>query len=185
MAEQIELDLFEQWRPVVGYEGLYEVSDMGRVRSLDRVVSCPRARSKTRLARGILMRPSVIASGHLAAQLSRSGDRKTVGVHRLVLEAFVGPCPDGMEACHYNDIADDNRLSNLRWGTRSDNFYDRVRNGRHHGTNKTHCPSGHEYTPENTKHNRGSRHCRECERIYARERYRRSVGWYTRSGGAA
>jgi hypothetical protein len=50
-------------------------------------------------------------------------------VHVLVLTAFVGPCPDGNEALHFNDIPDDNRLSNLRWGTRSQNNHDAIRNG--------------------------------------------------------
>jgi hypothetical protein len=51
-------------------------------------------------------------------------------VHRVVLEAFVGECPDGMECRHLNSIPTDNRLSNLRWGTRSENSMDRVRAGR-------------------------------------------------------
>jgi hypothetical protein len=51
-------------------------------------------------------------------------------VHHLVLEAFVGPRPKGMECCHWDDDATNNRLSNLRWGTRLDNMQDRIRNGR-------------------------------------------------------
>lgn len=55
---------------------------------------------------------------------------KNVGVHVLVLEAFVGPCPPGLEACHWNDVSDDNRLENLRWDNSEGNWDDRVRN--HH-----------------------------------------------------
>ncbi len=70
--------------------------------------------------------------GHIYARLT---DAKTgtvspsAGIHRLVLMAFVGPCPNGMECCHYNDIADDNRLDNLRWDTRKNNHVDMIRHG--------------------------------------------------------
>lgn len=50
-------------------------------------------------------------------------------IHRLVLEVFIGPCPEGMECCHRNDIADDNNLENLYWGTRSENIVDAFKNG--------------------------------------------------------
>jgi len=53
-----------------------------------------------------------------------------VFIHILVLEAFVGKCPEGMEACHYDDNPRNNRLENLRWGTRLDNTQDRIRRGR-------------------------------------------------------
>ena len=58
------------------------------------------------------------------------GVRRRVVVHKIVLEAFVGPCPDGMEGCHWNDRSADNRLDNVRWGTRQSNVDDRGRNGR-------------------------------------------------------
>jgi hypothetical protein len=64
--------------------------------------------------------------GHLRYNL-RGGMRSG---HQLVLEAFVGPCPPGMECCHGNDIPDDNRIENLRWGTPKSNGEDRVRNDR-------------------------------------------------------
>lgn len=55
-------------------------------------------------------------------------------VHRLVLETFVGPCPDDMEACHNNGDKQDNRLSNLRWDTHSSNIIDAIRVGTHRST---------------------------------------------------
>lgn len=61
---------------------------------------------------------------------SENGKRITKKVHHAILETFVGPCPAGMESLHANDIHDDNRLSNLRWGTRAENMIDKVRNGR-------------------------------------------------------
>ena len=116
----------EQWRPVVGHEGQYEVSDCGRVRSLDRMVPCGSG-GHLRFCKGQILQPGRKSSGHVSVALGRGNSRD---VHRLVLEAFVGPCPDGHEALHYDDEGSNNRLSNLRWGTRGDNLIDAVRNGR-------------------------------------------------------
>lgn len=150
----------EQWRPVVGYEGLYEISDHGNARSLARI-DAQGGRRKPRM-----FSPSRMdIRGHLGIKTRRDGIVKSQYVHRLVLEAFVGPCPDGMEACHWNDVADDNRLENLRWATRSSNRYDRVRNGLDQNAKKTHCRRGHPYDSINTKKYAGRRHCRECMRI--------------------
>ena len=64
--------------------------------------------------------------GYMNVFLGRGNGRR---VHRLVLEAFVGPCPEGLEACHSNGDPTDNRLENLRWGTHEDNHQDRVKHG--------------------------------------------------------
>ena len=154
----------EEWRTVPGYEGAYEVSSIGRVRSLARLDSRGRRRAARLLA--LVTQPS----GHLTVALYRGGVRRTVLVHRVVLEAFVGPCPPGMEACHRNDIPSDNAVSNLRWDTRSGNQLDSVRNGTQHMARRTHCPQGHEYTPENTyRYPAGNRACNECRRQYREE----------------
>ncbi len=163
----------ERWLPVVGYEGIYEVSDQGRVRSLDRIDTRGHARREK------VLRPRKTTRDHLAVALYADSVRTDFQVHRLVLEAFVGPRPAGMEGCHWNDIPTDNRLENLRWDTRSANVADSVRNGRHAMANRTHCPQGHPYTPENTyTYPRGARACRECRRIYReiRREERRSKG---------
>jgi hypothetical protein len=104
----------EEWRPVVGYEDRYEVSNMGRVFGL---------------FAGVLMRPAKNSAGYPMVNLKRNGTTKGALVHRLVLAAFVGPCPAGMEACHANGVRSDSRLSNLRWDTGSSNHDDRVRHG--------------------------------------------------------
>ena len=124
----------ETWRAVIGYEGLYEVSDHGRVRSLDRVQTYCRidqysGRNLTvvRKHRGRMLRPGRMPRGHLSVAL---GKGNSICVHVLVLEAFVGPCPPNHECCHDDDVPDHNVLSNLRWGTRSDNLHDAIRNGR-------------------------------------------------------
>jgi hypothetical protein len=166
--------LGERWLPVPGYEESYEVSDRGRVRSLTRVVITKNGHSMTKAGR--ILRPGSRRSGHLAVGLCSGGEQQNVLIHRIVLEAFVGPCPGGMEACHENDIPFDNRLSNLRWDVRSANSADAVRNGKHPKTAKTHCPRGHEYSVENTYRRPGApnkRYCRICTREKNRVRGRK------------
>ena len=162
----------EEWRAIVGYEGRYEVSDQGRVRSLDRVDSrgCKRKGNILRLQPGKPRPYPYVTLGH--------SDRRRV--HRLVIEAFVGPCPPGTEVLHANDDPSDNRLSNLRYDTRSANILDRVRNGTHNHANKTHCKRGHQFTAVNTYiTTAGGRQCRECLRIgeERRKRQRKESLW--------
>jgi hypothetical protein len=115
----------EQWRPVVGHPG-YEVSDLGRVRSLDRIVEAKGATGGPRRYKGQMLNPGPSNFGHLSVVLGR---HKTRMVHTLVLEAFVGPRPKGMDGCHGPGGTQDNRLENLRWDTRSNNILDGVRAG--------------------------------------------------------
>lgn len=152
----------EKWLPVVGYEGAYEVSDHGRVRSLDRQVS---AGNSPYWIKGLVRRTHVLPNGYEHIVLKMLGKKKNQYVHRLVAIAFCDGYEDGLEVMH----ADGNRLnnwaSNLSWGTRSANIDDQVRHGTHANAIKTHCPQGHGYTPENTyspSANRGWRECRVC-----------------------
>jgi hypothetical protein len=91
-------------------------------------------------------------------------------VHRLVLLAWVGPPPAGTEACHNNGMADDNRLVNLRWGTRSENTRDMVSHGTHDFARRTHCPRSHLLDTPNIEAwalRRGRRTCLACSRARA------------------
>ena len=164
----------EQWLPVVGYEGLYEVSNTGRVRSLDRIVITKRGH--TQFYQGRELSPAVKASGHLSVQICREGRFLRRHIHRLVLEAFVGPCPEGMECCHNDGNPANNRVENLRWDTHSSNILDKQGHGTDHQVNKTRCPQGHEYTPEytpeNTRVRQGGRACMACVRESNRESVR-------------
>lgn len=150
----------EHWLPVVGWEGGYEVSDLGRVRSLDREIVD--FTSRLRRLRGRVLRPGRSADGRLSVNINR----RPIRVHILVLTAFVSPRPDNHECCHYNDMPWDNRLINLRWDNRSGNGFDRVRNGTQHFSSRTHCKHGHEYTSSNTlwryRDGSTSRVCRQC-----------------------
>lgn len=111
----------EIWKAVPGHEGAYEVSNLGRVRSLERrvrLVPNPGVETTRRVPPRIL-KPGRVKSGHVSVALGKGNSRL---VHQLVLEAFVGPCPHGCETLHGNHKPWDNRLENLRWGTRSENL---------------------------------------------------------------
>lgn len=157
----------EQWRPIPGREGVYEVSDLGRVRSLDREITT-RAGVK-KIQRGRILKPGMNRR-HRHVALCDGYQCKSYRVHRLVMEAFVGPLPEGKEVRHRDDNPDNNQLSNLVYGTRSENLLDRVRNGTHHMANRTHCVNGHEFTTQNTIiRTGGGRKCRECKRDKGRD----------------
>jgi hypothetical protein len=123
-----------EWRDVVGYEGFYEVSDDGQVRSITRTFMRPHAKAKRSVLytyRGALMKHWINHVGGVPMVTLNANTRKlSIAVHRLVLMAFVGPCPDGMEACHYDGNPTNNHLSNLRWDTALANQEDKRRHGR-------------------------------------------------------
>ena len=157
----------EEWRPVVGYEGLYEISDQGRVRSVPHEV---RSSDGRRIwVSGKIRKPQPQHHGHLKIQLLRNGHQESVHVHTLVLTGFVGPRPDGMCCRHLNGVSSDNRLENLAWGTYSENKFDQVRHGTDAYASRTHCPHGHPYDETNTVRSKRQRHCRECMRQRCRE----------------
>ena len=118
----------EEWRPVVGYEGFYEVSSHGRVKSVSRIVK-GRRRSPLPIKETFRKLQKRCESNHLFVNLWKDNREKRKDVHRLVLEAFVGPCPDGMQCRHLNGIACDNKVKNLRWGTVGQNISDKIRHG--------------------------------------------------------
>jgi hypothetical protein len=168
------MDTTEEWRAVVGYEGYYEVSDHGRVRSIDRVVGQP-GNTPKRL-RGKILKPTPSSGKHLhlcVCLYRNSPERKgeTMRVHSLVAAAFIGPRPDGLQVCHNNGDGHDNRASNLRYDTPLANTHDRKLHGTYWPTSwATHCKRGHEYTPENTISRNNSkgprlitRSCRTCD----------------------
>lgn len=78
---------------------------------------------------GRFLRPSLNAGGYFRINLCKNKKRYRCLIHRLILETFVGPCPDGMACCHNNGIRTDNQLENLRWDTYSNNQLDSVKHG--------------------------------------------------------
>ena len=116
------------WRPVFGYEGLYSVSSRGDVRSEDCLVAHSTPGTMKR-KRGKPLKTHPNRKGYLMVQLCNQGRIKFRSVHSLVLEAFVGPRPQGADACHNDSDPANNCASNLRWDTRAGNFSDKIANG--------------------------------------------------------
>lgn len=136
----------ERWKCVTNYEGIYEVSDLGHVRSLPRTITYPSGRVCH--WQGKMITPGKTGD-RLTVVLCNADGQKSHYVHELMLTAFVGPCPDGMEGCHENGNGTDNVLPNLRWDTRSENTFDRVWHGTHHAKNREACPLEHLLTMPN------------------------------------
>lgn len=124
----------ETWKAVVGYEGLYEVSDLGRVRSLDRE-SIGKGGSIRNL-KGKILNPGKSKAGRPGTILYKDGEKKFHSVYVLVALAFIGPRPKGYHVCHNNDDCTDNRLANIRYDTVSQNSLDMYRNGNKNGNGK-------------------------------------------------
>lgn len=121
----------EEWKPVAGFEGWYEVSSHGRVRSLDRTINAPnRWGACKRTLKGKVLSPRRTDFGHRMVGLRREGALKGALVHRLVCEAFHGPCPPDKQHCAHRDgNPENNRADNLRWATVRENSEDARRHG--------------------------------------------------------
>lgn len=104
----------ENWKAIAGFEGVYAVSDLGRVRN----------------ASGRVLTPVKHVGGYRQAHLYLGGVRSAATIHGLVLEAFVGPRPAGAQAMHLNHDRADNRLVNLAWGSKAENEAAKVAAGR-------------------------------------------------------
>lgn len=121
----------EIWKDIPGYEGQYQASTLGRIRSVDRQITQMGRFGKpfTRTMKGRVLRPGrYCKSGHVSVTLGKGAFGKPV--HQLVMLTFVGPPPMGMEVRHLNGDPTDNRLCNLAYGTRSENILDVYRIGK-------------------------------------------------------
>ena len=116
------------WKPVPGFHG-YEVSDAGEVRSWKRGGHVPLSSPKHG-GWWLIRRPSFHGGGYPLVTLRRDGRTFIRYVHGLVLLAFKGPAPDGMECLHRDGDPKNNALANLRWGTAKENAADRDNHGR-------------------------------------------------------
>jgi hypothetical protein len=125
------LYLVEEWRTIPGYEGLYEASSLGRIRSLARTRTNGTSVKNGAGIRSVpakILKATATRGGYLSVSLSKNG-KKTKDVHQLVLLTFVGPRPSGLQSCHNDGIRDNNRIDNLRYDTPEANYRDRDRHG--------------------------------------------------------
>lgn len=126
MQKDLNIMKKETWKFIPGYEDLYEVSDLGRVRSLNYNHT-----GKIRILKTYKVK------GYICVGLWKNRKYKLLSVHRLVYETFIGTIPEGMQVNHINEIKTDNRLENLNlmtpkencnWGTRNQRSADKQRN---------------------------------------------------------
>lgn len=128
--------MVERWRSVVGFPD-YQVSSIGRARSVKRVFVRPNRKDKSKMDRVLL--PQRFIDGWVRRRegrpvcvfvtLRKDGRSFTFRLHRLVLSAFRGECQDGMEGCHNDGNPENNKISNLRWDHHQGNMADQVAHG--------------------------------------------------------
>ena len=120
--------LTEEWRDVPGYQGLYEVSSEGRVRSLIQLIPSAHASGERRIKK--ILNPQINKQGRLRVSLCKQGEPTWHQVHRLVLLTFDGAPPfEGAECRHRDNDPTNNHASNLHWGTHTDNMQDKTTHG--------------------------------------------------------
>lgn len=132
MAEELEI-----WKDVVGYEGLYQVSNLGRVKSVARIIYKDYRNSKTAVIKGIakqkrgdvIMQPFIKKTGYYTVSLTKDHKKKTKMIHQLVAKAFI-PNPENKEMINHIDCNTlNNRVDNLEWCTNSENQIHAMKNG--------------------------------------------------------
>lgn len=163
------------WKPIPGYEGYYEVSDDGLVRSVDREYTNKLGR--VRRKRGRELKPQISSTGYVRYWLCKEGAEGYIFAHRAVALAF-HPI-DGSEDLvvrHLDHDPANNVVENLAWGTHKENAYDSMRDGRLKGNNqhadKTECPQGHPY---DYTYPDGRRGCKRCTAEAVRRHRARKV----------
>lgn len=117
----------ERWLPVVGYEGLYEVSDMGRIKSVARVIQ--RKGGRVNPIPKKILKPITAGKRYPMANLYSEAKMRSHLWHRIVAEAFLGPCPEGHQVAHNDGNPFNNKLANLRYATVLENNHDKFKHG--------------------------------------------------------
>ena len=126
---QLELPLFEEWLPIKDYEDLYQVSNYGRVKSLERIDSLGRTVKER------ILKPINDKDGYQLVQLYKDGKGKTFKIHRLVANAFIDNPNNLPQVNHIDEVKTNNHISNLEWCDCKYNVNFGTRNERHSGEN--------------------------------------------------
>ena len=156
----------ERWADIDGFTGKYWISTHGRVFA------------RTRSFIGL--KKTYVNNTYLRVTLTAPNSKiVTHDIHVLIAKAFLGPPLPGQIALHNDGNPTNSVLSNIRWGTYSDNAKDRVKHGNNENANKTECKYGHPFTPENTTYDRGPNGERWRVCVACRRR-RNAAGWQRR-----
>jgi hypothetical protein len=119
----------EIWKDVVGFKGIYKVSSLGRLKSLERIV-VRKNDVRLRINEKIILGSD--HHGYLYTTLRKKDCRVQKFIHVIVAEAFIGVKPEGKEVCHFDGNRKNNCVNNLRYGTRSDNVRDAIAHATHY-----------------------------------------------------
>lgn len=136
----------EIWKDIKGYEGMYQISSFGRVKSLERVVEyLYNGNKKTKRIKEQILKPQQIKKGYLVVGLSKNNKHTHALISRLVAEAFIPNPENKPQVDHINTDVTDNRVENLRWCTQQENTDNPISKAKHrdyyskHVGNKHHC----------------------------------------------
>lgn len=155
----------ELWKDIPGFEGRYQASSIGRIKSLLRW----RGTSER------VLKPTINRGGYQQLILCRDGKHFTCAVHQLVALTFLGACPPGQQVRHWDGVKTNCHVGNLLHGTPSENNKDTVRQGLNWLAARGRCSRGHLYTPENLRKDvpAGHRGCLACHRLTDARRWAR------------
>ena len=123
--QQSKNENHEIWKDIAGYEGLYQISTMGRIKSFV-------------FGAGKILNPGASGYDYKKVTLCKNGEHRHVNIHALVAKSFIGNCPKNKEVRHLNGKGTDNRLSNLKYGTRSENNLDKFLHGTDNNGSRNH-----------------------------------------------
>lgn len=118
MTPQNQKEVMEEWKDIPGYEGKYQASNKGRIKSF---IFRESDKTITLYKNPKILKGGMNNGGYLTMSLLRHGKTEQFLIHQLILMSFVGPCDAGMEVAHLNGCRTDNRLENLKYCTRSEN----------------------------------------------------------------